>query len=156
MSAVPAPSETGFPMPRKITVLANKPAADAGSGATDFAFLELSETLKRLPDTQITLFGNETFCAPHSFQTNLLAACRQLMASGEANAEKIIASAKNSDALLLGDVRGLSTVEWIPALTLSRCPTPPAMARSRADSLRPRALNSPTKATRRGATASLP
>ena len=95
MSAVPAPSETGFPMPRKITVLANKPAADAGSGATDFAFLELSETLKRLPDTQITLFGNETFCAPHSFQTNLLAACRQLMASGEANAEKIIASAKN-------------------------------------------------------------
>lgn len=124
MSAVPAPSETGFPMPRKITVLANKPAADAGSGATDFAFLELSETLKRLPDTQITLFGNETFCAPHSFQTNLLAACRQLMASGEANAEKIIASAKNSDALLLGDVRGLSAVEWIPALTLSCCPTP--------------------------------
>lgn len=111
-------------MTKKITVLANTSAADAGSDASDFAFLELTEALKRLPGAEISFFGSETFCAPQAFRTNLLAACRQIMANGNATAEKIVASAKQSDALLLGDVRGLSAVEWVPALTLSRRPLP--------------------------------
>lgn len=111
-------------MKPKVTVLANTSVPSRGTDAADFAFCDAVEALRRFSGKELVFFGNDTFCPPDLFRRNFLAAFRQLMAKGESTAEKIVESAKKSESLLLGDVRGLSAVEWIPALTLSRRPIP--------------------------------
>lgn len=111
-------------MAKKITVLANTSTVRPETDVLGFAFCDLTQSLRLLPDKEVAFFGSETLCPPQAFRSNLLAACRQVMSDGETTAEKIVDAAKSSDALLLGDVRGLSTVEWIPALTLSKHPIP--------------------------------
>lgn len=111
-------------MTSKITAIANTSANDFASDALGFAFCDFVKSAEELLGKNIAFFGSETFCPPQAFRSNFLAACRRLMASGEATAEKIVESAKDSESLLIGDVRELSVAEWIPALTLSRRPLP--------------------------------
>lgn len=107
-------------MPQKITVLSNQSAADAGTDALGFAFSDAVTALGRFPETRLNYFGSDIFCSPEAFRTNFLSSCRRLMAHGNASAEKLINAIKTSDAFLLGDIRGLSAAEWVPALALSR------------------------------------
>ena len=108
----------------RITVLSNAPAHPPGTDAWDFAFRDLLTILKRVPDREVFAFDADTLCPPQQFRNNFLTACSKLTSQGAETAERIVEAAKLSDAFLLGDVRGLSLAEWIPALTLSRRPIP--------------------------------
>ncbi len=108
----------------RITVLSNTPAHPTGTDAWDFTFRDLLTILKQTPDREVFAFDGNTLCPPQQFRSNFLTACSRLTSQGTETAERIVEAAKLSDAFLLGDVRGLSLAEWIPALTLSRRPIP--------------------------------
>lgn len=113
-------------MTKKITALSNAPVASVRTDALAFAFRDVLETLEIFSGTPIERLtpelpncsdGNACLTSSENIAQNLLGTYRRLMARYETVAERVADSAKNTDAFLLGEVRGLSTAEWVPALS---------------------------------------
>lgn len=113
-------------MIKKITALSNAPVASVRTDALAFAFRDILETLGKFTETQADLLmpefpnhpaGNACLTSSENITQNLLGTCRRLMSRYETSAEYVADAAKNADAFLLGEVRGLSTAEWVPALS---------------------------------------
>lgn len=113
-------------MIQKITALSNAPVTSVRTDALAFAFRDVLETLGALPEASVDWLtaespngsdGNALLTSSENFTQNLLGACRRLMARYEMTAERVADFAKNADAFLLGDIRGLSTAEWVPSLS---------------------------------------
>lgn len=115
-------------MIKKITALTNAPVASSRTDALVFAFKDALEALNGFSGTETAFFCPESagtsselkaeavLSSSENFSQNLLGACRRLAAHYESVSERIIHAAASSDSFLLGDVNGLSTREWIPAL----------------------------------------
>lgn len=114
-------------MPPSLTALSAAPANAFRADAPDSAF---RDALGAFSDAAASVF----FCAasrsdearenrptpPEAFRGNFFAACGRVTTGSAAVAEAIGRSAAASDALLLGDVEGLSLAEWTPALPRAR------------------------------------
>lgn len=109
-------------MIKKITVLSNAADETFGTDALSLAFRDVAALLEKRLGKEVFAEGSKALSSPQLFRTNLLAACSRVTTHGEAIAEKIVNEVKCSDSLLLGDVRGLSAAEWVPALTPAQNP----------------------------------
>lgn len=119
-------------MIKKITALSNAPVASSRTDALVFAFRDALEALNGSPETETAFFCPEASYTPagrqaeailsssENFSQNLLGACRRLAAHYEAVSDRVIRSANASDVFFLGDVAGISAVEWIPALACTQ------------------------------------
>ncbi|MGN0883873.1 MAG: hypothetical protein ACI4P6_01550 [Candidatus Spyradosoma sp.] len=117
-------------MAPRLTVLSAASAGASRAGATDFAFHEALDALGVFADADASVFfcagprAGETrenrLTAREAFRDNLFAACGRVTTGSAAVAEALGRAAAASDALLLGDVEGLSAAEWTPALPRAR------------------------------------
>lgn len=121
-------------MALRLTAISGAFAGTSREDALEFAFRETCGALGDFSSAGASVFfgGDERSCtgravrltAPETFRENLLAACRRVSADAANVSETLCRAAQDSDALLVGNVDGLSLAEWLPALARARRAVP--------------------------------